>query len=238
MRAFESINALARALVRKRRPVIFGDLRRPDPVSRDLGWSRGTPIDRRYIQQYLSDARDDLRGDALEVGELRYIDEFGTSGTNGTILVPDAALASNYPQSTRVLVGDLSKPGSLPEGRFDCFVCTQTLNFIFDTRNAIVGAHRVLKKGGCFLGTVSGHCVPVSRYDADLWGDFWRFSATAVTRLLKDVFQTAPDVRSYGNALAAQVFIQGIAVEDLPNPSLLDMADADHPLIIGFRVIK
>ena len=34
--------------------VDWGDLRRTDPVSRDWGYDRGTPIDRRYIEEFLA----------------------------------------------------------------------------------------------------------------------------------------------------------------------------------------
>jgi hypothetical protein len=136
------------------------------------------------------------------------------------------------------MVADLSKPETLPQGKFDCFVCTQTLNFIYDVKGAIAGAHRLLKTKGVFLGTVAGYCTQVSRYDAARWDDYWRLSESTMRRLLSEVFDNAPEVTSYGNSLAAQALIQGVSVEDLPNRALLNRKDEDYPVIVGFKCQK
>jgi hypothetical protein len=39
-------------------------------------------------------------------------------------------------------------------------------------------------------------------------------------------------VASLGNVLAATAFLQGLAQEDLPDLSLLDVHDPEYPLII------
>ena len=42
--------------------VDFGDLRRLSPVSADWGFDRGTPVDRFYIDRFMRDCADDVRG--------------------------------------------------------------------------------------------------------------------------------------------------------------------------------
>ncbi len=47
------------------------------PLSADFGFSRGTPIDRYYIEQFLQAHSADIRGDTLEVGDDSYSRRFG-----------------------------------------------------------------------------------------------------------------------------------------------------------------
>jgi hypothetical protein len=57
------------SLTRRAKPVAFADLNHVEPVSRGLGWERGTPIDRYYIQSFLAEHANKIVGDALEVGK-------------------------------------------------------------------------------------------------------------------------------------------------------------------------
>jgi hypothetical protein len=64
-RLVRSVRPLRRWLVRRtRRPrvgaVDFGDLNRLEPVSRDWGFDRGTPVDRLYIERFLGAHADDI----------------------------------------------------------------------------------------------------------------------------------------------------------------------------------
>jgi hypothetical protein len=211
---------------------------RATPVGRAFGRERGTPIDRVFIETFLDEHREDIRGEILEVGELRYVPMFGEPDVAASILVPSLHAVKSGGLTAQMIVADLSKPETLPEGKLDCFLCTQTLNFIYDLKGAIAGAHRLLKTKGIFLGTVAGYCTQVSRFDAARWGDYWRLSESTVKRLLCEVFDHAPEVTSYGNALAAQALIQGIAFEDLPDRGLLSPRDDDYPIVIGFKCQK
>ena len=55
----------------------WGDLRRTDPVSRDWGYDRGVPIDRRYIDEFLAAHSSDVQGAVLEVQEDDFTLAFG-----------------------------------------------------------------------------------------------------------------------------------------------------------------
>jgi hypothetical protein len=48
-----------------------------DPLSRDFGFDSGTPIDRVYIEQFLTEHAMNIRGGVLEVGVMTYTDQFG-----------------------------------------------------------------------------------------------------------------------------------------------------------------
>jgi len=218
-------------------PLQFGDLTRTQPVSSVFGLERGTPIDRYYIDKFLSAYAEAITGSALEVGELRYLRMFGERATRKCILAPSLEIVKPGRGIDEVVIGDLTNASMLPKERFDCFVCTQTLNFIYDVKAAVAGAHRLLSPGGIFVGTVSG-ISQISRYDMDRWGDYWRFTTLSLRRSIGEVFGESVVVESYGNALAAQFFLQGVAVEDLPDCSLLDRRDDDYQVTIGFYAEK
>jgi hypothetical protein len=185
---------------------------------------RGTPIDRFYIEAFLRENRRYITGDVLEMGESKYTDLFGQK---------HRAMKFLYGSQTggTVVGGDLADLEGLPRGVADCFILTQTLSFIFSCDRALMGVRRVLKPGGVVLATVAG-ISQVSRYDADRWGDYWRFTRQSVQRLFCRDFCDVR-LRVYGNLASATALLQGLAVEDLDEPAILNSADEDYPVIIG-----
>ncbi len=236
-RTVSKIKQLAKSLIRRKQPVIIGDLQRLRPVSDTFGLDRGTPIDRYYIEKFINSQGDAILGDALEIGELLYIDKFDRHVETKNILAPVEEAVGNSENAADIIIGDLTDTTTLPGDRFDSFVCTQTLNFIYEVSAAVEGAHHLLKPGGQFVGTVSG-ISQISRYDMDRWGDYWRFTTASLERLLSDVFGNTCHVESFGNALSAQLFLQGVSVEDLPDTNILDEHDDDYQVLIGFTAGK
>jgi len=96
---------------------------------------------------------------------------------------------------------------------------------------AIQGAWHLLKPGGVLLATLPG-ISQVSRYDADRYGDYWRFTEDSARLLFEPLFTGGVQVASSGNALAACLLLQGIPQEELPDAALLDRQDRDYPLIV------
>lgn len=223
---------LIRYMTRKKVKVVFNDFSITKPVSTLFGYDRGTPIDRYYIEKFLAGKSQLLRGRVLEIGDSSYSRRFG--GNNVT------AFEVLHPASrnkTATIVGDLTDFTTLPEAAIDCFICTQTFNFIFDVQKAVQGAHHLLKPGGVLLATVGG-ISQISRYDMDRWGDYWRFTTASIDRLFRPVFTECVEIECYGNVLAATAFLQGIVVEDLPDPALLDDRDEDYQLVIAIVARK
>lgn len=136
-----------------------------------------------------------------------------------------------------ILHGDRRDLATLPTGKFDCFVFTQTLNFIFEKERALAGCFQVLKRGGVLLGTVAG-LTQISRYDMDRWGDYWRFTDLSVKRLLGDCFKGRVEVFPYGNLESALAMLQGFCIEDFDDRSVLERVGPDYQIMIGFRVGK
>ncbi|MDU0457381.1 MAG: methyltransferase domain-containing protein [Geobacteraceae bacterium] len=215
------------SLVRSRTTVSFGDIERLDPVSRVFGLERGTPVDRFYIERFLMERSDLIRGEVLEIGSDLYTRRFGGNAvSHGHVLA-----AKGTHEHERMIIGDLSDSTSLPAEQMDCFICTQTLNFIYDVPKAVEGALHLLKPGGTLLATVAG-ISQVSRYDMDRWGDYWRFTTASLERLFTPVFGDGVVITSHGNLPVTLAFLQGLSVEDLPDPTLLDVVDPDYQLLL------
>jgi SAM-dependent methyltransferase len=218
---------------RKVGPIRLGDLRLLEPESRYFGLENGTPVDRRFIDTFLASRAGHFNGVGLEVGETRYLQRFGRA----TLARMEVLHVRADATSGVTLVGDLAAPADLPEAIADCFVCTQTFNFIYDVRAAVEGAYKLLKPGGVLLATVAG-ASQMSRFDASRWGDFWRFTSMSAERLFSERFKGNVEVTSYGNLPAAMAFMQGVCVEDFPDPLILDKHDPDYPVVIGIMARK
>jgi len=224
-----------RALRRVRRPAPAAIAAIREPVSRVFGFDRGTPIDRRYIEAFLAANAASVRGRVLEVGDDAYSRRFGRGRIEcAEVLAFRDAGARPQGGAKDVVTGDLTDTATLPAARYDCFVCTQVLNFVYDVAAAVRGAHHVLVPGGTLLVTVAG-IGPVSRWDADRWGDFWRFTPQSLERLLREAFGGDVEVRACGNLGAATALLHGLAVEDLDDPAALDTGDPDYPVVITAR---
>jgi len=215
-----------------KRNIIFQDKLRTQPISNVFGLERGTPIDRYYIEQFLKKYNNYISGNVLEISENKYSKKFGTNVSSYEIL--------SYDDSNKkaTIIGDLTKLETLPDNKIDCFICTQTLNFIFDVQKAIEGSYKLLKPNGCLLCTVSG-ISQISRYDMVRWGDYWRFTDLSIKLLMEKTFGTDNvEITVYGNVLAAKAFMDGLSIEDLPDVSLLNQSDEDYQITIGIRAIK
>ncbi len=215
---------LHRALRRALRPARLGSLGRGRPLSDSWGYDRGSPVDRYYIEEFLAEHREHIRGRVLEVKDSAYTRRFGTGVESADVLDLDAT----NPHAT--LVADLSAAHSLAADQFDCVILTQTLQYIFDTAAALEHAHRILRPGGVLLATVPS----VSRVvpGAGSRTDYWRFTAASCTVLFERAFgREQVRVRSYGNMTSAVAFLAGAAQEDL-QPAQLTTRDEDFPVVI------
>jgi SAM-dependent methyltransferase len=214
---------------RLRRPALFGTLRRTTPLSDDWGFDRGTPVDRYYIKQFLSTHRDDIRGHVLEVRSSNYTNSFGSGVMHRDVLDIDDT------NKKATIVCDLAMADIIPRDRFDCFILTQTLQYIYDIRAALAHARRILRPGGVLLVTVPA----IQRIDPELEKiDLWRFTKASCEKLFHDVFDADElTIRACGNVLTGTAALYGIAAEELSNHELETYNDA-YPLIVTIRVKK
>lgn len=221
-----------KSCIRERSPVQFGDLKCVKPVDPFFGSFRGTPIDRYYIDNFLIEHRELIRGYVLELDDSYYSRKFGSKLKRIDVL----HVTSGNPRAT--IVGDLTKKSTIPESAFDCFICTQTYNFIFDVVKAIEGSYYLLKRGGVLLATVPG-ISQISGPDMLKWGDYWRFTSMSLMELFSKFFNMEKvKIISYGNVISATALLQGVALEDIPNISLLDKHDPHYQVINAVVAMK
>ena len=219
-----------RSIRRARRPAFFGSLRGTAPLSNEWGFDRGTPVDRYYIEQFLGASSADIAGRVVEIKSAAYTERFGRGVTRADVLDIDAT------NTCATIIADLTSADMMPVSAFDCFLLTQTLQLIFDTRAAIALAHRALRPGGVLLATVPVVSRVVPRYG--LATDYWRFTEASCERLFSEVFGAGHvTVRTYGNVFAGVAFLEGVACEELPRHKL-DVHDPYFPILVSVRAVK
>jgi glycosyltransferase involved in cell wall biosynthesis/SAM-dependent methyltransferase len=224
-------------LLRRLRPLLpsrsinLGALRQLQPISRNFGYERGNPVDRRYIERFLSDHAADIRGRVLEIGDNAYTLQFGGSRVEKSEVLHVNPDAPNVTYCTDITTGE-----GIPDSTFDCIVLTQTLHLVYEFQQAVETLLRILKPGGVLLLTVPG----VSSVDRGEWGEtwFWSFTPASLRRLMSDRFGAdAVALTTYGNVLTATAFLYGLAERDLQAEDY-DYQDPQFPVIVAARVMK
>lgn len=206
----------------------WGGLRRMEPASNRWGFDRGCPVDRHYIESFLEQHREDIQGDCLEVMNANYIRRFGgerVQTENVIDITPD--------NSNATIIGDLTDPATLRPEAYDCFILTQTLPVIFDSRAVIRNAYAALKPGGVLLVTAPCLC----RYSPHP-EDFWRFTDRSLARLISENSDCqSPEIKMHGNLVASIAFLTGLAREEL-SVAELEYFDSRFPIVVTARVLK
>ena len=211
----------------------FGDLRRITPISRFFGTDRGLPIDRYYIERFLSAHASDIQGHVLEMGDAFYTQKFGGARVTTSDVLH---VVEGNPDAT--IVADLTRAHNIPSETFDCIIFTQTLQMIYDIRAALQHLYRILKPGGALLVTAHGITKIARREGIDPWGEYWHFTTQSARHLFQEVFPAANiQVDVYGNVLTAVAFLHGLASEELRQEEL-DYIDPDYEVLLTIRAVK
>jgi hypothetical protein len=141
-----------------------------------------------------------------------YTDRFGSGVIKKDVLDIDPG----NPLTT--VIADLVSADSIPDATYDCFILTQTLQLIYDTRSAIAHARRILKSDGVLLVTVP---VVSPIVDDNHLTDYWRFTVASCTQLFEEAFESdSIRARPHGNLLSAIAFLAGMAHEELTSDEL------------------
>lgn len=211
----------------------FGSLRRVRPVSPKFGWDRGLPIDRYYIEKFLSNYSSDIKGQVLEVGDNYYTKKFGDDRVTKSDILH---VVKGNPKAT--IVADLTKADNIYSNSFDCIILTQTLQMIYDVDSALKQLHRILKSDGMLLVTTHGISKICRREGRDDWGEYWHFTSQSILNLfLKYFLAENVKIEVYGNVLSAISFLQGLASHELSKDEL-DYLDPDYEVIISIEAKK
>ncbi len=213
-----------------RRPRNLGELRRTTPFT-TWGSSRGGPIDRIYIGQFIERHAADIHGRALEIAGDEYISRYGRGVRQVDIL---DVLESN-PRAT--IVADLADASVIPDNTFDCVIVTQVLLLVYDIRAALRTCHRILVPGGVLLATTPG-ITRIAPIESKLFGQSWHLTSMSAKRVTEEEFGSGNvEVQSYGNVLAAAAFLYGLGAWDI-EPEELAFHDPAFEVTIGIRAVK
>jgi SAM-dependent methyltransferase len=225
---------LSHALSLFHRPPIgwvrFGSLRRLHPISSKFGYDRGTPIDRYYMEAFLRGNKHDIKGRVLEIRDSAYTLKFG----DDRVIISDV-LDIDAKNHRATLIADLADASGVPADLFDCIICTQTLQMIYDVRSAVSHLYRILKPGGVLLVTTHG----TGMLDAgECYCEYWRFTVASARKLFAEFFPMENvQVESHGNVFALLTFLEGLALEEVRTKEL-DYHDSRYELLITVRAIK
>jgi len=201
-------------------------------MSRKFGADRGKPIDRYYIDRFLAAHSKDISGHVLEIGEDTYTRLYGGSRVSRSDVLHAAS-----GNAAATIIGNLETGEGVPQNCITCIILTQTYQFIYELRMAIAVSYQALASEGVLLATFPG-ISPLSRYDVDRWGEYWRLTTLSARKLFSEIFgEGNVCVQANGNLFAVIAFLKGMAVEDLRTEELL-FHDPDYELLITVRAKK
>ena len=117
------------------------------PLSRKFGFDRGKPIDRYWIEKFLSENERDIKGVCLEIGDNEYSLKFG-----GNKVTKIDVLDVDKNNHSANITGDLRDlKGIIKDNTYDCIILTHVLGLIDDYEAVIGETRRILKVGGVII---------------------------------------------------------------------------------------
>ena len=203
--------------------------RRLDPLSESVGQDRGTPVDRPYIESFLSHHRAAITGRVLEIKDRDYTQRFGTN------VSASAVLDFNKDNTAADIYDDIRSLATIPDNSYDCFIVTQVLQYVDDLTASARHIHRVLAPGGTALITVPT-LGKLDGTEDNVEGSFWRMTADAATFLFAPHFHDL-EVVPWGNVRLAVAFLTGMCVQDLSHAELTHF-DARYTCGVLIRATK
>jgi radical SAM protein with 4Fe4S-binding SPASM domain len=150
-------------------------------------WPPPTPA-RVYIEQFLVQYKDSVRGRCVEFAPAVYKELFAGQGQITTYDVWNLS-----PGKGVTVAADLQNAAGVPDNTFDTIICTHVLSAIPDVRRAAKELHRVLKPGGLILCTVP---AVLQCYAPDP-KDYWRFTQDSIGDLFGDFSRS--EIHVFGN---------------------------------------
>lgn len=211
---------------------MLSKLMKKEPVSSVFGFDRGDPIDRYYIEKFLSENSMHIKGRVMEIAENTYTRKYGGEKVEKSLIMSADKSAANAD-----IIGDLATGEGISEDIADCFIMTQTLPFIFDLHSCVKNSVKILKPGGVLLVTVPG-ITQISRYDMQRWGHYWSFTDLSLRKLYETVVPPeCIEIQTFGNAKAAACFLYGLAQKEISR-KVLDYFNPDYQVLITAVVRK
>ena len=204
------------------------NLNKFSPISKTFGLERGEAIDRYYILKFLKNNSNFISGTVLEFGDDRYSTYFNCKKID--VISIDKSTSKLVKKNTRVFIKDITKE-KLGPNYYDTIIATQVIQFIYDIEQLKKNLHFSIKKDGYLILTCS-FFSPLSNYDIERWGEFWRPTENSIKRIFDENF-TMINSQCFGNLFAVKKFLDGISADELKKKDL-DHLDKSFPIIHAF----
>jgi SAM-dependent methyltransferase len=180
----------------------WGDWRRQFPFCPSFGLGRGTPVDRYYLERFIAESRQQVRGDVVELGGRaanRQAYGFDCDRYRGVDLQAGDGVE---------VVGDIHDASLFAEASLDTVLAFNVLEHCRQPWVVAENTHRWLRGGGRVLCM-----VPNAQRLHEMPEDYWRPLPAAVDSL----FSMFPvrRMRVYGNPVATIASLFGVAAEEL-----------------------
>jgi SAM-dependent methyltransferase len=202
------------------------DIKLEKPLSRRFGFDRGTPIDRFYIDLFLSENKNLIKGRVLEIGDNIYTKTYDTNVTKSDVL------DVNKKNKKANITGDLRNLKSkIKENTYDTVLLTHVLGLIDDLEACVSEVYRILKPGGNVL--VSSAVISPNFSDNKA---HWRILGHGLKYLFGKKFKKIK-IKDYGNFVGFYSFVIGMAQEELDKKKLIKH-DSDFPCIATLIATK
>lgn len=208
--------------------LLFGNT---NPVSMFYGFDRGLPIDRYYIEEFLEQNKQYIKGVCLEVQDDGYCKKYGQD----RVIKQDILdIVSNNKKAT--IIADIKDLSQIKDFTYDCIVLTQVLQYVDDLDGAIAECKRVLKNQGVLLVTLPS--AAKIDPDAGTKNDYWRFTEASAKYLFSKYFESSKlEIKTHGNAALLWQSLAGFSQQDTYK-KFFKMNNPAFPLIVTVRGIK
>ncbi|MGP0128476.1 MAG: methyltransferase domain-containing protein [cyanobacterium endosymbiont of Rhopalodia musculus] len=195
----------------------WGNLRKLVPICHVFGLTRGTPIDRYYLSQFIEEIRGEIQGKILEIGGTPKDRDFYEVNSQ------DSYQVLNLEPGLGIdIVGDVHDPSVIEPESVDSVIIFNVLEHCYAPWIAVQNIYKWLKIGGkCFAmvpNAVRIHGTPV---------DYWRPLPDGMKYLFKDFSEQKLYI--YGNLIALIASYHGIATEELSSEEI-NNCNPDYPV--------
>ena len=203
----------------------WGDVRRLNAFCLQMGFARGTPIDRYYLNRFVEEACKDIRGKVLEIGgKLSNRERYGLKNVTEYHALdirkgPDVDM-----------VGDAANPDLFAESSWDTVIMFNVLEHAPTPWEIVKNVHRWLRAGGSVFAL-----VPNAQRLHSFPGDYWRPLPDAMEWMFERFSKKQLFV--YGNPLTVIASLLGVAAEELTGEEL-NIKHPDFPVATGVAAIK
>ncbi|WP_169221635.1 methyltransferase domain-containing protein [Brasilonema sp. UFV-L1] len=203
----------------------WGDLKRRFPICHKFGFTRGTPVDRYYLDKFISEIRHQVVGSVLEIGGVLLNKE-----------IYQLSVATEYQTLDLVsrpgvtVVGDAHDSTIIMPESLDTVLVFNVLEHCHNPWVVVQNIYSWLRVGGkCFC------MVPSAQKLHSLPKDYWRPLPDGMKQLFQDFSES--NLHIYGNPLTVLASFMGVAAEEL-SPQDLDDFHPDYPVATCIAALK